>query len=153
MKNLFYALLLLVITSACQTPYGSEGFMGGYSDIKISDSTYRVSYAGNDYISFRIIRARAKLRAGEIAIQNGFDYLVFGGSESYRRRGVTYTVRMFRFNENIRFNSKGKTVCTIKGEGLSKVDAEKHVRNKIASCLGSNYLIATDVIKIYGYAR
>tara|TARA_E500000178_G_C16551169_1_gene543089 strand:+ start:480 stop:593 length:114 start_codon:yes stop_codon:yes gene_type:complete len=30
---------------------------------------------------------------------------------------------------------------------------EKYVRNKIASCLGSNYLIATDVIKIYGYAR
>ena len=60
---------------------------------------------------------------------------------------------MYKFNENIVFTSEGKTVCKVKSKGLSKVDAEKYVRNKIASCLGSNYLIATDVIKIYGYAR
>tara|TARA_B100000795_G_C22488343_1_gene319299 strand:- start:130 stop:591 length:462 start_codon:yes stop_codon:yes gene_type:complete len=153
MKKILGIVVLGLLLSGCQTPYGNEGLMGGYSDIKISDKSYRVSYAGNDYISFKKIRARAKLRAGEVALNNGFDYLAIGSSESYRRRGVTYTVTTYKYDQNIDFTDEGGNVCKVRGKGLSRVKAEEHVRNKIASCLGSNYLIATDVAKIYGYAR
>ena len=142
-----------IFLNGCQSPYSSEGLMGGYSEMKMSDNSYRVSYAGNDYISFKKIRARAKLRAGEVASINGFDYLGFGKSESYRRRGVTYTVNMYRYDQDVNFQSEGKVVCKVESKDMSKSEAEAYVRNKISSCLGSQYFIVSDIPKIYGYGR
>ena len=154
MKKLLAIVVLGLLLSGCQTPYSSEGLTGGFSSMKISDDTYRVSYSGNDYISFKKIRARAKLRSGEIAAQNGFDYVGFGSSESYRRRGVTYTVSMYKFDQNRGFtNEDGKVVCKIKTKGLSRSEAESHVRNQITSCMNSSYKIVSDIPSIYGWAR
>ena len=153
MKKLLAIIVLGLLFSGCQTPYASEGLTGGFSSMKISDNTYRVSYAGNDYISYKKIRSRAKLRAGEIAETNGFDYVSFGNSESYRRRGVTYTVRMYKFDQNINFTKNGKVNCKIKSKGLSRSEAESHVRNKITSCLSSTYKIVRDIPSIYAWAR
>jgi hypothetical protein len=153
MKKLLGIIVLGLLLSGCQTPYGNEGLMGGYSDIKISERSYRVSYAGNDFISFGKVKGRAKLRGGEIAISNGFDYLGFGDSEYYKKNGITYTVKMYKYANNADFSEDGKVICKVRSKGLSRIKAEAHVRDKIASCLGSNYLIANDVAKIYGYAR
>ena len=153
MKKILGIVVLGLLLSGCQTPYGNEGLMGWYSDIKISEESYRVSYVGNDYISFRKVKARAKLRAGEIASNNGFDYLAYGASERYRRNGVTYTVHMYKYDQNMNFSVEGKVVCKVVSKGLSRSEAENYVRKKIASCMDSNYLIVTDIEKIYGYAR
>ena len=48
MNKLLAIIVLGLLLHGCQTPYSSEGLMGGFSSIKISDNTYRVSYAGND---------------------------------------------------------------------------------------------------------
>jgi hypothetical protein len=152
MKKLLAIIVLGLLFSGC-TPYAQEGFLGGFSSIKISDNTYRVSYAGNGYVSFETVKARAKLRGGEIASANGFDYLKFANSEYYRKNGITYSVRMYKFSEDLHLTKDGKVKCKIESANKSKIEAEEYVRNKLASCSNNDWHIVNDIPKIYGHAR
>ena len=153
MKKLLGILVLSLLLSGCQTPYGEEGLMGGYSSVKISEKSYRVSYVGNDYIGFEKVKARAKLRAGEIAANNGLDYLTFSNSEYYRGNGITYTVKMFKFSKNLTLKKNGQVICKINSAEKNRSEAESYVREKLASCTNNEWHIVSDLPKIYGHAR
>lgn len=81
MKNytvLFCALLVV----GCATPYqsnrnlGLTGLTGGYSDMLIAENTYRVTIRGNGYTSATTLDEYLLRRAGELTIENGFNYFV-----------------------------------------------------------------------------
>lgn len=73
----FLAILSAVILIAgCATGYKSVGFTGGYSDTKLQDDVYEVSFKGNGYTNKDRAKDFALLRASEVALNNGYKYFV-----------------------------------------------------------------------------
>ena len=52
------------------------GFSGGYSDLKLDENTFRISFRGNGYTSSERVEIFALYRCAEVTSQQGFDYFV-----------------------------------------------------------------------------
>lgn len=79
-KATWFTLILVVVcvTNGCiPTPYQREGPGGGFSEIKISDDSYRVIFAGNRSTAQRVIWNYLSYRCAELTIQQGYDSFVF----------------------------------------------------------------------------
>lgn len=74
--NKAYLLLVIAFLSGCATPYQSSSFSGGYSDSRLGDSIFRVSFEGNGYTKSARTVDLALLRSAELALQNDFKYFV-----------------------------------------------------------------------------
>lgn len=69
-------LVLVVLISGCATGYHSQGFTGGYTDIKLQDDIYKVSFKGNGYCGSERAYNMALLRCAEVALNNGYKYFI-----------------------------------------------------------------------------
>ncbi|MCW3797220.1 hypothetical protein OMW55_05280 [Sphingomonas sp. BN140010] len=70
------ATALLLSACATSTPYqplGSSHARGGYSDQRIDQDHYRVSFSGNDFTSRKEVENYLLLRAAQVTLQNGYD--------------------------------------------------------------------------------
>ena len=56
----------------CATQYQPHGLMGGYSETRINQRAYEVTFQGNGYTSAIAVRRGALHRAADIAQQLGF---------------------------------------------------------------------------------
>jgi hypothetical protein len=59
--------------SACATPYGSAGLSGGYSETKLDDATYVVTFAGNGYTTAETVQTFWLYRCAELTLAQGYD--------------------------------------------------------------------------------
>ena len=75
MKNALAAVAVL-ITAGCATAYAPVGSEGGYSELRLDESTYRVIFAGNEYTSKETIFQYWFYRCAELTLAKGFDYFV-----------------------------------------------------------------------------
>jgi len=76
------ALASPLALASCETPtpYQPAATAGsyhmGYSDQRIDDDHFRVSFAGNSLTSRETVERYLLYRAAELTVQNGFDYFV-----------------------------------------------------------------------------
>lgn len=73
MKKILIVGLSLFLT-ACATPYQSNSFSGGYSELQINDDMYKVSYNGNGYTPKDKVAEMLLRRSAELTKQNGYKY-------------------------------------------------------------------------------
>lgn len=69
MRSLAIAALL---TSGCYTGYHPKNFVGGYSEMRLNERAFEVSFDGNGYTSSGLARRYALRRAAELAVQMGY---------------------------------------------------------------------------------
>lgn len=73
----FTTILFVLLLTSCATTYGPEGsFSGGYSEIKLNDRTYQITFNGNAYTSQSKVKRFALRRAAELTIQNGGTHFI-----------------------------------------------------------------------------
>jgi len=82
MKRILATLLLLGLVG-CATGYQPKSFTGGYTDMKLQDNIYRVTFKGNGYSSMERAGDFALLRSAEVTIQNGYKYFIVLETNSY----------------------------------------------------------------------
>lgn len=83
-------LLIVAFISGCATSYKSAGFTGGYSDTKLQDDVYEISFKGNGYTGSDKTKDFALLRASEVALNNGYKYfLIFEGNNTTKTQLYT----------------------------------------------------------------
>jgi len=92
-KVLIVAVGLLFFSGCAGTGYHAVGFTGGYTDVKIQDGIFRVSFRGNSFISKDKVQNLALLRSAEVALENGYSYFVVLEGESGTNQ-VLYTTPM-----------------------------------------------------------
>lgn len=80
-KKFGLASLVLALTG-CMTPYTSDGLLGGYSEVQLSENVWRVSFQGNGYTSRERAVDMAMLRSADLTIQQGYNYFAFSDSKS-----------------------------------------------------------------------
>lgn len=65
--------------SACETstpyqPIGSGQVSGGYSDVRLANDRYRVTFSGNTFTSRDTVEGYLLYRAAELTLEKGFDW-------------------------------------------------------------------------------
>ena len=75
MKKLAAVCIALTL-SACATPYGKYGLLGGFTDSRIYENTFSISVDTNALTSQQTTSMHALFRAAELTVENGFDYFV-----------------------------------------------------------------------------
>jgi hypothetical protein len=75
-------LLFVVLMSACATPYGKYGLLGGFRDSRIDENTFSISVDTNGFTSQQTTSMQALYRAAELTVQSGFDFFVIAGGGS-----------------------------------------------------------------------
>lgn len=71
-----------MLIAGCATGYHPSGFTGGYSDMKLQDDIFKVSFRGNGYTGRGKTSDLALLRCAELALENGYKYFVILGENS-----------------------------------------------------------------------
>ncbi len=90
MKKLIIVFCLMLILSACATPYQSGNIINmswGYKDEKLADNLYVVSFAGNVNTARAAVEKMFLRRCAELTKQNGYKYFFIAGiNEDDKRR-------------------------------------------------------------------
>lgn len=79
-------LKIVIITFAvlalagCTTPYQRTGFKGGYSETRLQENAFNVSFRGNGYTRRERVNDFALLRCAEVTMENGFKYFAIADS-------------------------------------------------------------------------
>ncbi len=76
MIKFVYLLVIIILCSGCATAYKKDGIFGGYTDTRIQDDIFRVSFKGNGYTSSTRATDFALLRGAELVLANGYQYFV-----------------------------------------------------------------------------
>lgn len=78
-------IALVLTLSACATPYQSIGITRGYSEMQLSDDTYKVSFRGNGFSSHEYVQNSLLHRCAELTKNNGYKYFVILGSDEDKK--------------------------------------------------------------------
>lgn len=66
---MIYLLLALV---ACATPYQPRGYSGGFSEVRLNERAFRVTFEGNGHTSRVAAQQGAMHRAADLTLQFGY---------------------------------------------------------------------------------
>lgn len=69
-----FPVVLVVLLASCATPYGPRSGVGGYTDEKVDEDTYIISFYGNGYASEERVWNFWIYRCAELTTLNGYDY-------------------------------------------------------------------------------
>jgi hypothetical protein len=76
MYRLCCVVVLALALSSCATTYQKSGITGGYSEKKLSDSAYTVSFSGNGYASRDRVYFFWIYRCAELTLEKGYSLYV-----------------------------------------------------------------------------
>jgi hypothetical protein len=68
------AACLLVAVAGCMTGYQPRGYTGGYSEQKIDEDTYLVSFSGNGNTPRGVVLKYFLYRCAELTVDHGYAY-------------------------------------------------------------------------------
>jgi hypothetical protein len=74
MKSTPLIFLLPLMTLACTTPYQKLGKRGGYSEQRISENVYLVSFQGNTRTKDEVVYKNFLRRCAELTLEKGYQY-------------------------------------------------------------------------------
>lgn len=90
MKKWFIALSMIFLISGCASKYKKMGFGGGYSETRLDNNVFTVTFRGNGHTSRERVSDFNLLRSAELSLQNGFKYFIIINSEKHNNH-ITYT--------------------------------------------------------------
>lgn len=81
------ALLLLIALTGCETPtpYQPRTDQGGYTDQRIGENRYRVTFTGNAVTDRLTVENYLLLRAAQVTVQSGYHWFVFDTRDTQAR--------------------------------------------------------------------
>lgn len=78
--------LLLIAALASCTSYKPDGIGGGYSEIQLNQTTFKVKARGNGFTSSDRVEKIMMLRAADLTLQNGYSHFVIIGGDGVSTR-------------------------------------------------------------------
>jgi hypothetical protein len=75
MRKVLLAFISFLIIS-CATTYQSNSLTGGYSEMRLGENMFKVSFKGNGYTHAQRAEDLCLLRCAELTVNNGFRYFV-----------------------------------------------------------------------------
>jgi hypothetical protein len=88
--RIYYVSIMIALLSGCATTYQPSSFSGGFSETRLGEDTFQVSFRGNGYTSTERASDFSLLRSAELTLQNGFRYFIVVDSKESSKLD-TYT--------------------------------------------------------------
>ncbi|MEA2031519.1 MAG: hypothetical protein U9N55_08025 [candidate division Zixibacteria bacterium] len=92
---------------SCATAYKQQGFTGGYSETRLDNNVFRVTFKGNGYTSHERATDFCLLRSAELALYYEYSYFIIVDASEYTAKS-TYTTPT-RSRTNVTVSSYGNT--------------------------------------------
>ena len=74
-KGILLALVPLMVLTSCATTYQREGvFANGYSDFRLKEDTFVITFRANEYTPPEKVMQYALKRAAELTIHSGYRF-------------------------------------------------------------------------------
>ena len=70
------AASLMAIVCACATSYQSKRMSGGFSETRLGENVFQVSFRGNAYTHEERVADFTLLRSADLTLENSFRYFV-----------------------------------------------------------------------------
>lgn len=118
-------IAVVLIMSSCATLYGPSGYKGGYSEIKLSEDVYEVSFNGNGYTSGGVIKNYFLYRCAEITLEKGGNFFIMYDKKIGSI--TTSTETRGTINSNGSFSSSTSPDVKSYGVGTIKILKEKPI--------------------------
>jgi hypothetical protein len=99
MKKLSKATILLsLLLVGCATTYQEEGFFSnGFTDSKIADDTFIITFRANEFTSEEDVLAFALHRSADVTLHSGYRYFVIHDEKSYLHKpSVRFTIQCYK---------------------------------------------------------
>ena len=90
-RLLLLSMLAMVLIAGCATSYHKKGITGGYSETRLGENVYMVTFKGNAYASKERTADFCLLRCAELALLNGYFYFVIIDASSDESRSLYTT--------------------------------------------------------------
>jgi len=90
MKKIICLVVMVILLSGCATGYQRKSWTGGYTDMKLQDDIFKVSFRGNAYCHQERAEDFVLLRSAEVALENGYKYFIIIDEKS-RTQTSAYT--------------------------------------------------------------
>jgi len=71
-RPVLIALSIPLLLASCATQYQPSGLSGGFRELRLNETVYRVSFSGNGYATYETVQTYWLYRCAELALQNGF---------------------------------------------------------------------------------
>ncbi len=106
------AFTLLLAASSCVTSYEQEGvFSNGYSDIRLSEDTFIVTFKANEFTPEEKTMKYALQRAAELTVRQGYSYFTVVQRLAASQRKVEGKVLPAIYYPSIRLKIQCFTEC------------------------------------------
>lgn len=86
---LMFSFLFALI--GCATSYQPKSLTGGFSETRLAENVYQVSFRGNAYTDMEKAADFTLLRSAEIALNSGYRYFAVVDAQSWQKQGVVTT--------------------------------------------------------------
>ena len=80
MKKLFLLSAFVLFITGCATTYQPNSFTGGFSETRLGENVFRVTFQGNGYTGKNKVADFTLLRSAELALEHGFRYFIIAKS-------------------------------------------------------------------------
>lgn len=74
-KFISYTFFMLILAS-CATSYQRSGLTGGYSETKLGENIWSISFQGNGYTNDERASDFTLLRSAEVCLENGYSFFI-----------------------------------------------------------------------------
>ena len=97
MRSIKTTLGLLMLTifalsiGGCATTYQKAGFTGGFSEVRLAENRFKVSFKGNAFTSREKAKDYTLLRSAELCQEKGYKYFVIINEDNYIKTVTTTT--------------------------------------------------------------
>lgn len=105
--------------SACATSYGPSGMSGGFTDVRLDENVFRVSFQGNGFTSQEAVQEMALLRCAELTLTNGFSFFVVGAVRDATQQVTNYTPVQTNTTGTLYGNRYSSTTTTTGGQPMT----------------------------------
>lgn len=110
-------LALVLMSGGCATGYHPSGLSGGFSEMRVNERAWRVSFAGNGYTSPERAAAMALRRAAELTAWSGYYGFWIADEHSYSKDSSWRTADQCQTNATVTgygnmASVSGNTTCT-----------------------------------------
>jgi len=85
LSKILVIVMGISLIQGCATQYQSKGLSGGFSEVKLEENVFRVSFRGNAYTDMQRALDFTLLRSAELALQNGYRYFTIINSDNYNK--------------------------------------------------------------------
>jgi len=103
--------VLFLLLCGCATSYQNLSFTGGFTEVRLAEDVYRVTFHGNGYSSKNRAADLNLLRCAELTLEAGFTHFITVDSDEYVTNQTYYTptTTTGNFSANTRVTGYGNT--------------------------------------------